>query len=62
MNPLVNPQPISVTSMVTDANAAAVWAKIIGFHSDSAGRSLSLLQDVYKSESDTNQRNQAIGA
>ena len=35
---------------------------IIGFHNDSAGRTLSVLQDVYKSESDTNQRNQAIGA
>ncbi len=36
--------------------------KIIGFHNDAAGRQLSVLQDVYKSESDTNQRNQAIGA
>jgi glutaminase len=35
---------------------------IIGFHNNAAGRSLSVLQDVYKSESDTNQRNQAIGA
>ena len=39
-----------------------MWKKIIGFHNDAAGRSLSVLQDVYKSESDTNQRNQAIGA
>jgi len=62
MNPLVNPGAISATSMVTGANADAVWAKIIGFHNDSAGRTLSVLQDVYKSESDTNQRNQAIGA
>ena len=62
MNPLVNPGAISATSMVTGASADAVWAKIIGFHNDSAGRSLSVLQDVYKSESDTNQRNQAIGA
>ena len=36
--------------------------KIIGFHNAAAGRPLSVLQDVYKSESDTNQRNQAIGA
>ena len=62
MNPLVNPGAISATSMVTGANADAVWAKIIGFHNDAAGRALSVLQDVYKSESDTNQRNQAIGA
>jgi glutaminase len=62
MNPLVNPGAISATSMVKGASADAVWAKIIGFHNDAAGRSLSVLQDVYKSESDTNQRNQAIGA
>jgi len=62
MNALVNPGAISATSMVTGDSADAVWAKIIGIHNDSAGRQLSVLQDVYKSESDTNQRNQAIGA
>jgi glutaminase len=62
MNPLVNPGAISATSMVTGANADAVWKKIIGTYNDYAGRQLSVLQDVYKSESDTNQRNQAIGA
>jgi glutaminase len=62
MNPLVNPGAISSTSMVKGASSDEVWKKIIGFHNDAAGRSLSVLQDVYKSESDTNQRNQAIGA
>ena len=62
MNPLVNPGAISTTSMVTGTTADAVWAKIIGIHNDSAGRPLTVLQDVYKSESDSNQRNQAIGA
>jgi glutaminase len=62
MNPLVNPGAISATSMVKGATADEVWKKIIGFHNDTAGRSLTVLQDVYKSESDTNQRNQAIGA
>ncbi len=62
MNPLVNPGAISATSMVTGSSSDEVWRKIIGFHNDSAGRQLSVLQDVYKSESDTNQRNQAIGA
>jgi glutaminase len=62
MNPLVNPGAISATSMVKGASADEVWKKIIGFHNDAAGRELSVLQDVYKSESDTNQRNQAIGA
>ena len=62
MNALVNPGAISATSMVTGKSSDEVWKKIIGFHNDAAGRELSVLQDVYKSESDTNQRNQAIGA
>ena len=62
MNPLVNPGAISATSMVTGGTRDAVWAKIIGFHNDFAGRPLTVLEDVYKSEADTNQRNQAIGA
>jgi glutaminase len=53
---------ISTTSMVKGASADEVWNKIIGTYNDYAGRSLNVLQDVYKSESDTNQRNQAIGA
>jgi glutaminase len=62
MNPLVNPGAISATSMVRGGSSDEVWKKIISFHNDAAGRPLSVLQDVYKSESDTNQRNQAIGA
>jgi len=62
MNPLVNPGAISATSMVTGRTSDDVWKKILGFHNDAAGRTLAVLQDVYKSESDTNQRNQAIGA
>ncbi len=62
MNPLVNAGAISSTSMVIGNSSDEVWNKIIGFHNAFAGRNLSVLQDVYKSESDTNQRNQAIGA
>src|SRR5262245_44336325 len=62
INALVNPGAITATSMVTGGSADAVWNKIIGIHNDFAGRQLTVLQDVYKSESDTNQRNQAIGA
>jgi glutaminase len=62
MNPLVNPGAISTTGLVRGATSDEVWKTILGFHNDAAGRSLSVLQDVYKSESDTNQRNQAIGA
>ena len=61
MNPLVNPGAIAATSMVQGPTADAIWNKIIGTYSDFAGRSLSVLQDVYKSESESNQRNQAIG-
>jgi glutaminase len=62
MNPLVNPGAIAATSMVKGATADEVWGKIIGFHNDAAGRQLHVLDDVYRSESETNQRNQAIGA
>ena len=62
MNPLVNPGAISATSMVAGKTADEVWNKIIGIHNASAGRTLTVLKDIYKSESDTNQRNQAIGA
>ena len=61
LNPLVNPGAITATSMVQGRSADEVWSKIIGTHNDFAGRQLSVLQDVYKSEADTNQRNQAIG-
>jgi glutaminase len=62
MNPLVNPGAITATSLVKGATADEVWAKIIGIENDMAGRQLKVLNDVYKSEADTNQRNQAIGA
>src|SRR5215471_14603064 len=61
LNPLVNPGAITATSMVQGNSADEVWSKIIGTYNDFAGRPLSVLQDVYKSESETNQRNQAIG-
>src|SRR5438045_2912781 len=47
--------------MLEGPHADAIWSKILGTYNDFAGRSLSVMQDVYKSESDTNQRNQAIG-
>ena len=61
MNALVNPGAITATSLVKGGSADAVWAKIMTTHNDCAGRELKVLQDVYKSEADTNQRNQAIG-
>jgi glutaminase len=62
MNPLVNAGAITATSMVKGATADEVWGRILGFHRAAAGRSLSVLEDVYRSESEANQRNQAMGA
>ena len=60
MNAMVNPGAITATSMVTGTSRDEIWKKILGKYSDFAGRSLSVNQEVFKSESDTNQRNQAI--
>jgi hypothetical protein len=61
-NTPVNPDAIKTTSIVNAASANMDKKKIIGTYNDYAGRPLTVLQDVYKSESDSNQRNQAIGA
>ena len=53
MNPLVNPGAITATSMVKGATRDEVWNKIIGTYNDYAGRQLTVLADVYKSEADT---------
>jgi glutaminase len=61
MNALVNPGAIAATSMVKGASRDEVWKSILSYYSDFAGRPLSVNQEVFKSEADTNQRNQAIG-
>lgn len=61
MNAFVNPGAIATTSMVSGKTADEVWKKIITVQSEFAGRQLEVDQQVYKSESETNQRNQAIG-
>ena len=61
MNSLVNPGAIATTSMVKGDSRDAIWNSILSTYSDFAGRPLSVNQEVFKSESDTNQRNQAIG-
>ncbi|HEV8479778.1 MAG TPA: glutaminase A [Candidatus Eisenbacteria bacterium] len=60
MNPMVNPGAIATTSMVGGASRDEVWNKIVAFYSDFAGRPLEVNQPVFKSEAETNQRNQAI--
>jgi len=60
MNPMVNPGAITTTSMVKGKSYDEIWNKILTYHSDFAGRKLTVLEDVYKSEAETNQRNQAL--
>ena len=62
MNPLVNAGAITATSMVSGNSYQQIWDKIIGSYNDFAGRKLSVLDDVYKSEAATNQRNRAIAS
>jgi glutaminase len=62
INPLVNPGAIVATSMVPGATREEVWGRILDFHSEFAGRPLSVDKEVFDSEAATNQRNQAIGA
>ena len=60
MNPLVNAGAITTTSMINGSSEGAIWTTIIGTLSDFAGRTLNVNEEVYKSEAETNQRNQAI--
>jgi len=60
MNPLVNAGAITTTSMVQGKSYNEIWNKILGYYSEFAGRELTVLEDIYKSEAATNQRNQAI--
>lgn len=62
INPLVNPGAITATSMVPGKTRAEVWQRILDFHSEFAGRPLSVNKEVFDSEAATNQRNQAIGS
>jgi len=62
MNSLVNPGAIATTSMVKGGTRGETWRSLLGFYSDFAGRPLSVDEEVFKSEAETNQRNQAIGA
>jgi glutaminase len=60
MNAMVNPGAITATSMVSGSSRDEIWNKILAWYGDFAGRPLTVLDDVYKSEAETNQRNQAI--
>ena len=61
MNPLVNPGAITTTSMVQGREPPTrCGTRSSATYNEFAGRTLTVNQEVYKSESATNQRNQAI--
>jgi glutaminase len=60
MNPMVNAGAIATTALVPGATAADQWEVIRDGLSRFAGRPLALDEDVYRSETATNQRNRAI--
>jgi len=62
MNPLVNAGAIATTSLVSGSTSRDIWKKISDTYDAFAGRKLTVLEEVYKSEAATNQRNRAIAA
>jgi glutaminase len=59
-NPYVNAGAIATTSLIAGANEDAKWNALLDFYSKAAGTKLSLMDDVYKSEAETNAGNKAI--
>jgi len=60
INPLVNAGAMASVSMVQATSADERWNKILAFESAFAGEPLRLIDDVNKSEGDTNFRNRGI--
>jgi glutaminase len=59
-NPFVNPGAIATVSLVKAKNPQERWDKIINFYDKCAGEKLTVLEDIYKSEAETNYRNRGI--
>ena len=59
-NPFVNPGAIATVSLVKAKNAQERWDKIIGSYNTFAGEKLTVLEDIYRSEAETNFRNRGI--
>ena len=60
VNPLVNAGAMASVSLVKASTAAERWDKILAYQSKFAGEQLKLIDEVYKSESDSNFRNRGI--
>ncbi|HTN43204.1 MAG TPA: glutaminase A [Nitrospiria bacterium] len=61
VNPLVNSGAIAAVSMVKAKSAEDRFNKILDFENRLSGAKLKVIEDVYKSEAATNQRNRAHG-
>jgi glutaminase len=59
-NPMVNSGAIAVTSLVRGAGAEEKWQFILDGLSRFAGRALALDEEIYRSASETNDRNQSL--
>ncbi len=60
VSPLVNAGAMATVSLVQASSPEERWNKIIGNMSKFAGRALAVNDEVYKSESETNEHNRAI--
>ena len=60
MNPMVNAGAITTSSLIVGDTAEEKWARIHSGLSAFAGRDLKLDEEVYRSESETNERNHAL--
>jgi glutaminase len=60
VNPLVNAGAIATVSLLEGKNEKAKWSALSAWYDKFANRKLSVLEDVYQSESDTNGHNRAI--
>ncbi|UXX78786.1 glutaminase A [Reichenbachiella carrageenanivorans] len=59
-NPFVNAGAMATTSLVSGKDQTEKWDRIQAYYSDFAGEPLAVITSVYKSESKTNQHNQAM--
>lgn len=60
-NPMVNAGAIATASIVLPKNnKEAKWKKMHNYYNKFAGRELKVIEELYKSEMETNQRNQAL--
>lgn len=60
VNPLVNAGAMASVSLVKAGSAAERWDKILAYQSKFAGEPLKLIDEVYKSEAESNFRNRGI--